>query len=68
MIKPTKKVPPLSYGKARMDDINTNRHLVQSIFTWLGDAQDTNEIFILRQLVREELQSLEQFEQHAELE
>ena len=43
-----------------MDDINSIRHRVQSIFTQLDDAQDKHEIlFILKQLVREELLSLE---------
>ena len=52
-----------------MDDINSNRRCVQSIFTLLGNAQDKNEIlFILEQLVRGELLSLEQFEQLSELE
>ena len=52
-----------------MDDINSNRHPVQSIFTGLGNARDKNEIlFILKQLVREELLSLEQFEQLSEFE
>ena len=55
--------------KMLMDDINSNRHLVQSIFKRMGDAQDKNEIFfILKQLVGEELLSLEQFKQHSELE
>ena len=52
-----------------MDDINSNRHHVQSIFTPLSNAQDKNEIlFILKQLVREELLSLEQLKQLSELE
>ena len=52
-----------------LDDINSNRHRVQSIFTRLNDSQDKNEIlFILEQLVREELLPLEQFEQLSELE
>ena len=50
-----------------MDDINSNRHRVQSIFMQFDDAQDKNEIlFNLEQFVREEL--LEQFEQLSELE
>ena len=55
--------------KMLMDDINSNRQRGQSIFKKLGNAQDKIEIlFVLKQLVREELLSLEQFEQLSGLE
>ena len=52
-----------------MDDINSNRHCVQSVFTRLDDAQDKDDaLSILKQLIREELLSAEQYEKLAELE
>ena len=49
-----------------VDDINSNRHRVQSIFMVLDDPQDT--LFTLKQLVKEELLSPEQLTKLSELE
>ena len=50
-------------------DIKRNRYRVHSIFTRLDDAQDKEDmLFILKQLVAEELLSPEQSEQLSELE
>ena len=49
-----------------VDDINSNRHHLQSIFTRLDDAQDA--VFTLKQFVKEELLSPELFTKLSELE
>ena len=50
-------------------DIKSNRYRVHSIFTWVDDAQDKEDLlFNLKQLAAEELLSPEQFEQLSELE
>ena len=51
-----------------VDDINNNRSRVQSIFTWVNDAQDTQNLArILKELVLEELVSHAQYEKLAQL-
>ena len=55
--------------KMLVDDITSNRYRLQSIFTRLDDAQDKDDtLHILKELVKEELLSEEQYEELAELE
>ena len=55
--------------KMLVNDIAHNRHRVQSIFTRLDDAADKDDWFILlKELIKNELLSAEQFEQLGEYE
>ena len=52
-----------------LNDVNKNRHWVQLIFTRLDDALDKDDtLTILKELVKEELLSPEQYEKLAKLE
>ena len=55
--------------KMLVNDVNRNRYRVQSIFTRLDDASDKDDaLTILKELVKEELLSEEQYEKVAKLE
>ena len=55
--------------KMLLNDVNKNRHQVQLIFTRLDDASDKDDaLTILKELVKKELLSPEQYEKLAKLE